>query len=218
MKKTIILFSILCLPFLASAQSKFNFQVTGGYSISGDWNVNGYNIDLSINRKIGKFFSLGFYYDVSAVNNYIPQINQTGEYYTVPPALDRYILSNSTSDFSQIMDNFSSLGVKTNFDINIAKKFKAGFYAGMGITKRVESSLFLSELTFTNGELTGYKMASWHTDATELSFRYGFKLTYELSQRINLIFQAGHNTSKYKKYEFNTTTYDKANLGIALKF
>jgi len=32
------------------AQTKYNFQVTGGYSASVAWNVNGFNIDFSLNR------------------------------------------------------------------------------------------------------------------------------------------------------------------------
>jgi len=97
-------------------------------------------------------------------------------------------------NFSQDINNFTSVGIKTNFDFKIAKKFRLGFYVGTGITKRVQSHFFLESWTITGG-----------------------KLTYVLSQRINFVFQAGHNTSKYKKYPFDTTIYDKVNLGVALK-
>ncbi len=207
------------------AQSKYNFQVTGGYAFS-ESKTTGYNIDLSFNRKIWDVISLGVYYDVSAVNNYITKISQTGggggyTNYFIPPALDKYIRSFSQSqamNFSQDIDNFTSIGLKTNFDFKIAKKFRLGFYVGVGITKRVQSHFFLESWTITGNKLTSYKPASQFIDATELSFRYGIKLTYELSHRINFVFQAGHNTSEYKKYPFNTTIYDKANLGVAYKF
>lgn len=207
------------------AQSKYSFQVTGGYAFS-ESKTNGYNIDLSFNRKIWDVISLGVYYDVSAVNNYITKISQTnggGGYtnYFIPPALDNYIRSFSQSqamNFSQDMDNFTSIGLKTNFDFKIAKKFRLGFYVGVGITKRVQSHFFLESWTISGNKLTAYKPASQFIDATELSFRYGIKLTYQLSHRINFVFQAGHNTSKFRKYPFNTTIYDKANLGVAYKF
>ena len=207
------------------AQSKWNFQVTGGYAFS-ESKTNGYNIDLSVNRKIWDVISLGIYYGVSAVNNYITKISQTGggggyTNYFIPPALDEYIRSFTQSqalNFSQDIDNFTSVGIKTNFDFKISKKFRLGFYIGMGITKRVQSHFFLESWTITGGKLTSYKPASQFIDATELSFRYGIKLTYELSHRINFVFQAGHNTSKFKKYAFNTTIYEKVNLGVALKF
>ena len=209
----------------AFAQSKYSFQVTAGYAFS-ESNTNGYNIDLSFNRKIWNIISLGVYYDVSAVNNYITKISQTGggggyTNYFIPPALDKYIRSFSQSqamNFSQDIDNFTSIGLKTNFDFKIAKKFRLGFYVGVGITKRVQSHFFLESWTITGNKLTDYKPASQFIDATELSFRYGIKLTYELSHRRNSIFQAGHNASKYKKHPFNTTIYNKANLGAALKF
>ena len=209
------------------SQSKYNFQVTSGYSyLFSEIKTKGYNMDLSINRKVWSVISIGIYYDVSAVNNYISKISQTignGGYTNdfIPPALDKYIRSFSHSQaaaFSQDMDNFTSIGIKTNFDFKMSKKFKAGFYVGMGITKRVQSHFFLETWTITGNKLTDYKPASQFIDATELSFRYGIKLTYEFSHRINFVFQAGHNTSKFKKYPFNTTIYDKANLGIALKF
>ena len=207
------------------AQSRYSFQVTGGYAFS-ESKTNGYNIDLSFIRKLWDVISLGISYDVSAVNNYITKITQTvvGGGYTnffIPPALDKYIRSFSqlqALNFSQDIDNFTSVGIKTNFDFKIAKKFKIGFYVGMGITKRVQSHFFLESWTITGGKLTSYKPASQFIDATELSFRYGIKLTYELSHRINFVFQAGHNTSKYKKYPYNTTIYNKVNLGVALKF
>ncbi len=221
---------MLTLVFLflgngAFAQSKYSFQVTTGYAFSEN-KTTGYNIDLSINRKVWDVISIGVYYDVSAVNNYITKISQTGggggyTNYFIPPALDKYIRSFSQSqamNFSQDIDNFTSIGLKTNFDFKIAKKFRLGFYVGVGITKRVQSHFFLESWTITGNKLTAYKPASQFIDATELSFRYGIKLTYELSQRINFVFQAGHNTSEYKKYPFNTTIYDKANLGVALKF
>lgn len=58
------------------AQSKYNFQITGGYSVS-ESKTNGYNIDLSVSRKVWDVISFGIYYDVSAVNNYITKISQT---------------------------------------------------------------------------------------------------------------------------------------------
>lgn len=204
------------------AQSRYNFQVSGGYAFSEN-KTNGYNIDFSVNRKIWDIISLGVYYDLSVVNNYIPQISQTngGEGYTnyfIPPALDKYIRSQQDMGFSQDLDNFSSIGIKTNFDFKMSKKLRAGFYVGMGMTKRVESHFFIASWTTTGNTLTAYTPATEFIDATELSYRYGIKLTYELSHRINFVFQAGHNTSKFKKYPFLATTYDKVNLGVALKF
>lgn len=204
---------------------KYSFQVTGGYSISEDWAVNGYNIDLSLNRHIWRFLSVGLYYDVSSVNNYIPEISQSDEghanKYFIPLALDRYIKSltdNQAFAFNQTMDVFRSFGFKTNFDFKISSKFNLGFYFGIGLTKRSVSSMFLSVFTVTNNRVTDYIPASQYVYATELSFRYGIKFTYVLSPRINFVLQAGHNTSKFKKYPYNETTYEKANMGIVFKF
>ena len=206
------------------AQSKYNFQLTGGYSASEAWDVNGFNIDFSLNRHIWHFISLGLYYDVSVVNNYMPEISQTlgaQNKYFIPSALDQYIMSLNdaeATDFNQVMDIFQSFGLKTNFDFKISPKIYVGFYFGVGLTKRLESVLFLSEWTVTNNKVTSYIPASQYVDATEMSFRYGLKFTYVLSQRINIVLQAGHNTSKFKKYPFNETTYEKVNVGVIFKF
>lgn len=203
---------------------KYSFQVTGGYSVSEAWDVNGFNIDVSLNRHIWRFISLGLYYDVSGVNNYMPEISQTlgaQNKYFIPPALDQYIKSLTFSqalNFNQVMDVFRSFGLKTNFDFKISPNFYLGFYFGIGLTKRSVSTLFLAEFTVTNNKVTDYIPASQDVYATEMSFRYGIKLTYVLSQRINFVLQAGHNTSKFKKYPFNETTYEKANVGIVFKF
>lgn len=224
---------VLALVFLSMGKSvfaqspvmpKYSFQLTGGYSISEAWDVNGFNIDFSLNRHIWRFISLGLYYDVSVVNNYMPEISQTASgqsKYFISHALDQYIMSLNDSqalDFNQVMDIFQSFGLKTNFDFKISPKIYLGFYFGVGLTKRLESVLFLSEWTVTYNKVTGYIPASQYVDATEMSFRYGLKFTYVLSQRINIVLQAGHNTSKFKKYPFNETTYEKVNVGMVFKF
>ncbi len=204
--------------------AKYSFQVTGGYSVSEAWDINGFNVDVSLNRHIWSFISLGLYYDVSGVNNYIPEISQTTglhDEYFIPPALDHYIKSLTPSQawsFNQVMDVFRSFGLKTNFDFKLSPKIYLGFYFGIGLTKRSESSLFLSVMIVTNDKVTDYILASQYVYATEMSFRYGLKLTYVLSQRINLVLQSGHNTSKFKKHPFNETTYEKGNVGVVFKF
>ncbi len=47
----------LALVFLflgnrATAKSRYNLQITGGYSISDEWDMNGYNVDLRDCNKI----------------------------------------------------------------------------------------------------------------------------------------------------------------------
>ncbi len=220
---------VLALIFLflgngASAQSKYDLQVTGGYSVSDQWNLNGYNVDLSVNRNIWSVISLGVYLDYDNVDNLIPEVNGNGSNYSgnfIPTALDAYIKSLSWGEamsFSQDQVNFLSYGIKTNFDFKIYKKFKMGFYVGMGFTTRKWASLFLvSSSVDTNGKIVDYTPGTIFLKTTEFSWRYGVKFTYNISQRMNIVLQAGHNASNIKKYSTGYTTYVKANLGIAIK-
>lgn len=220
---------MLTLVFLflgngAFAQSKYDLQVTGGYSFSDQWDMNGYNIDLSVNRNIWSVISIGLYLDYDNVDNLIPEVNGNGSNYSgnfIPYTLDAYIKSLTGGEaigFSQDMANFLSYGVKTNFDFKIFKKFKMGFNVGVGLTTRKWASLILSTFsTGTNGKVEDYTPATIFLKTTEFSWRYDIKFTYNLSQRINAVLQIGHNASSFKKYSTGYTTYLKANIGIAVK-
>ncbi len=207
------------------SQSKYNFQVTGGYSISDQqWNMNGYNIAMSLNRKIWDVISFGLYVDYDNVNNLNPAFNGNGNSYSgdfIPPALDRYLRSLSTWQamaFSQDVASFLSYGIKTNFDFKISKKLKMGFGLGAGLTNREWASFFLaSDSTGSNGKVVAYTPASLFLKTTEFSWRYEFKFTYKLSKRMDLILLFGHNASHFKKYATGFTTYEKLNLGIGIK-
>ncbi len=230
--RVIALLSLILISFAEQSfsQTKWNFQVSSGYAISQGW-TQGYNIDFSINRKIWNVISVGFYYDVTEVNNFIPEISQSpgepgsGYYsnanYFISPDLNKYILSLPASEafmFEQSLYNFMSFGLKTNFDFKIAKNFKLGFYVGTGITKRIISDFFLSEISSLDNKIIDYVPGIQYVYATELSFRYGLKLTYDISKKINFLIQIGHNTSKFKKHPYSATTYDKANIGVSYKF
>ena len=207
------------------AQSRYNFQVTGGYTVSDQqWNMNGYNIDLSLNRKVWDVISLGLYVDYVNVDNLTPAFNGNGNSYNdnfIPPALDSYIKSlylRQAMDFSQDMASFLSYGIKTNFDFKISKKLKMGFGLGAGLTTRKWASFFLaSDSTGSNGKVVAYTPASLFLKTTEFSWRYEFKFTYDLSKKIDIILLYGHNASHFKKYAVGFTTYEKLNLGIGIK-
>ncbi len=220
---------VLALIFLflgngAFAQSKYDLQVTGGYSVSDSWDMNGYNFDISVNRNIWSVISIGAYLDYDNVDNLIPEVNGNGSNYSgnfIPFTLDSYIKSLSQGEamfFSQDQANFLSYGIKTNFDFKIFRKFKIGFYVGIGLTTRKWASLFLiSSDTDANGNITAYTLGTIFLKTTEFSWRYGFKFTYNISKRINVILQIGHNASDFNKYSTGFTTYTKANLGVAIK-
>jgi len=210
------------------AQSKYNLQITGGYAVSEDWDVNGSNLDLSLSRKIWSVISMGIYYDQTNVDNLKTKFNANGARqnangFFIPPALDQYIKSSDFPGFysgwSQNISNFKSLGFQTNFDFKMSSKFKAGFYVGLGLTQRKTTSMILSEAVFDNttGLIIDYTPASLFLKATEFSSRYGLKFSYTLSPKFNLILQAGHNTSSFKKYSYGRTAYTIMNLGVAFK-
>ncbi len=211
--------------FPALSQSKYNLQVTGGYAISDSWDVNGYNVGVSVNRKIWSVISAGIYFDNSSVDNLIPEMNSDGARHNekfVPPALDNYIRSLDYTEalaFSQRVLNFMSFGGQVSFDFKISKCFKLGFYGGMGMTTRKESHFFLSDFQYDyeKNKLVDYTPITLFLKASELSFRYGMKFTFVLSDRFNLVLQVAHNASKYKKYPFGNTTYSHANLGVEIK-
>ncbi len=207
----------------AFAQSKYNLQITGGYAISDQYfDVNGYNIDISVNRKIWDVISGGVYLDYTNVDNLIPEVNSNGSNYDgdfIPTPLKNYLISLSPGElmtFSQDMTNFLSYGIKINFDFKISRKFKLGFYGGMGLTTRKLASLFVASYDYSSGSYQNINFASIYLKTTEFSLRWGVKFTYALSQKLHLILQIGDNNSKYKKYATGFTTYQKANLGIAL--
>ncbi len=221
---------VLALAFLfigngLMAQSKYDLQVTGGYAISDqNLNMNGYNVDISVNRNIWSVISIGVYLDYTNVDNLIPEVNGNGSNYSgnfIPYAYDAYLKSLTWGEalgFSQDMANFLSYGVKTNFDFKISRKFKMGFSLGMGLTTRKWASLILSNFsTGANGKVTDYTPATIFLKVTEFSWRYGFKFSYALSKRINVILLLGHNASDFKEYSTGFTTYTKANLGMAIK-
>jgi len=206
------------------AQSKYDLQVTGGYAISDmEPNMNGYNVDVSVNRHIWSVISLGVYLDYTNVDNLIPEVNGDGSNYGdnfIPFALDSYIKSLTLSEafsFSQDQANFLSYGIKTNFDFKISKKFKIGFGIGMGLTTRKSASLFLYYFNPKPDGSVDYKLATLFLKATEFSWRYGFNFTYQLSERINAVIQLGHNASNFEKHPTGFTTYIKGNIGIAVK-
>ncbi len=208
------------------AQSKYNFQVTGGYTVSDQqWNMNGYNVDMSLNRKVWDVISFGLYVDYDNVDDLIPQVNGDGSNYRggdfIPPALDTYIKSLyqwQAMNFSQDMASFLSYGIKTNFDFKISKKLKMGFGLGAGLTTRKWASFFLASFNSDqNGKVVDYNPATIFLKTTEFSWRYEFKFTYDLSKRIDLILLYGHNASHFKKYAVGFTTYEKLNLGIGIK-
>ncbi len=207
------------------AQSKYNFQVTSGYTVSDQQlNMNGYNVDLSLNRKVWDVISFGLYVDYDNVNNLIPAFNGNGNSYSgdfIPPALDTYLRSLSlwqAMAFSQDMVSFLSYGIKTDFDFKISKKLKMGFGLGAGLTTRKWASFFLaSDSTGSNGKVVAYTPASLFLKTTEFSWRYEFKVTYDLSKKIDIILLYGHNASHFKKYATGFTTYEKLNLGVGIK-
>ena len=207
------------------SQSKYNFQVTGGYTVSDlKWNMNGYNINLSLNRKVWDVISLGLYVDYVNVDNLIPEVNGTGNSYNnnfIPPDFDSYLKSLSgwqAMNFSQDMASFLSYGIKTNFNFKISKKIKMGFGLGAGLTTRKWASFFLaSDSTGSNGKVVAYTPASLFLKTTEFSWRYEFKFTYDLSKKIDIILLYGHNASHFKKYAVGFTTYEKLNLGVGFR-
>ncbi len=220
---------VLALVFLllgntAFAQSKYDFQVTGGYTISDhEFDMNGYNVDISVNRKIWDVISGGIYLDYANVDNLIPEVNGNGSSYSgnyIPPTLKNYLISLSPYDlmtFSQNMTNFLSYGVKINLDFKVSRKFKLGFYGGMGLTTRKWASYFVSTFRGTTNHYESIQLSTIFLKTTEFSLRWGIKFTYGLSRKINLVLQLGDNNSKYKKYSTGFTTYQKANLGVAIK-
>jgi len=220
---------VLALIFLflgnrASAQSKYDLQVTGGYAVSDDWDVNGYNVDISVNRNIWDVISAGLYLDYTNVDNLIPEVNGNGSNYSgnfIPTALDTYIRSltqGQAMTFSQDQVNFLSYGIKTTFDFKIYKKFKMGFNVGIGLTTRKWASLFLASTSYSaDGKIVDYTPGTIFLKTTEFSWRYDIRFTYNISQRMNIVLQLGHNASDIKKYSTGYTTYLKANLGIAIK-
>ncbi|MCF6214532.1 MAG: hypothetical protein L3J45_10975 [Flavobacteriaceae bacterium] len=220
--------TLLLLGNKGMAQSKYNLQITKGYAVSEDWDVNGSNLDLSVSRKIWSVISVGLYYDLTNVDNLKTKYNSNGARqnangFFIPPALDQYIKSSDFPGFfsgwEQNISNFKSFGFKTNFDFKVSSKFKAGFYVGLGLTQRKIVSMFLSDAVIddTTGLIIDYTPASLFLKTTEFSSRYGLKFSYVLSPKFNLILQAGHNTSSFKKYSYGKTAYTIMNLGVAFK-
>ena len=219
--------TLLLLNNKGMAQSKYNLQITNGYAVSEDLDVNGSNLDLSINRIIWSVISMGIYYDQSNVDNLKTKFNANGSRDTngffISPALDQYIKSSDFpgyfSGWSQNISNFKSFGFKTNFDFKMSQKFKAGFYMGLGLTQRKIATMILSDAVIENttGLIIDYTPASKNLKVTEFSSRYGLKFSYVLSPKFNLILQTGHNTSSFKKYSYGQTAYTKINLGLAFK-
>lgn len=221
---------VLALAFLfigngLMAQSKYDLQVTGGYAISDqNLSMNGYNVDISVNRNVWSVISLGVYWDYTNVDNLIPEVNGNGSNYSgnfIPYTYDAYLKSLTGGEalgFSQDMANFISYGIKANFDFKITRKFKMGFSLGMGLTTRKWASLFLSDFsTGANGKVTDYTPATIFLKVTEFSWRYDFNFNYQLSKSINAVLQLGNNASDFTKYSTGFTTYLKANIGIAVK-
>jgi len=220
--------TLLLLGNKGRAQTKYSLQITGGYAVSEDANVNGSNLDLSISRKIWRIISIGLYYDLTNVDNLKTKYNSNGirqnaNGFFIPPVLDQYIKSSDFPGFysgwSQNISNFKSLGFKTNFDFKITQKFNAGFYVGLGVTQRKIASMILSDAVIDNatGLIIDYTPASLFLKATEFSSRYGLKFSYVLSPKFNLVLQAGHNTSSFKNFTYGRTAYTIINLGLAFK-
>jgi len=118
---------VLALVFLffgngAFAQSKYNLQVTGGYTITDMTPANhGYNFDISFNRNIWSVISAGVYVDYTNTDNLIPEVNGNGSNYNgnfIPYTLDAYIKTLTWQDaatFSQDQSGFLSLRHKNQF-------------------------------------------------------------------------------------------------------
>ncbi len=156
---------------------------------------------LSVNRNVWSVISFGLYLDYDNVDNLIPEVNGNGSNYSgnfIPTTLDAYIRAGNRG-FSQDMANFLSYGIKTNFDFKISKKFKMGFGLGMGLTTRKWASYFLSSDSTYDGKIVTYNMSTIFLKTTEFSWRYDIKFTYDLSKRMDIILQFGHNASDFNK-------------------
>lgn len=217
--------TLLLLGNKGKAQAKYSLQITKGYAVSEDANVNGTNIEISISRPLWKFISIGIYNDYSSVDNLQTKFNSSGSRqnkFFIPPKLDAYIKSLTVLEvysFDQKEVSFSSLGLETVFKFKVFKKFETRFYLGMGITQRKLSAMFLSDFKYnlTTNKIIEYTPATIFIKATELSFRYGVMFDYKLSQKLYIVLQVGNNTSSFRKYNTGNTNYAKANLGVSIK-
>jgi len=126
--------TLLLLGNKGRAQTKYSLQITGGYAVSEDANVNGTNIELSISRPLWEFISIGIYNDYSSVDNLQTKFNSNGSRqnkFFIPPKLDIYIKSLTASDaynFDQKEVSFSSLGLETAFKIKVSSKIEKNSY------------------------------------------------------------------------------------------
>jgi len=217
--------TLLLLGNKGRAQTKYSLQITKGYAVSEDANVNGTNIEISISSPLWKFISIGIYNDYSSVDNLQTKFNSSGSRknkFFIPPKLDAYIKSLTASKafaFDQKEVSFSSLGIETAFKLKVFKKFETKFYLGMGITQRKYSAMFLSDFKYnlTTDKIIEYTPATIFIKATELSFRYGIMFVYKFSQKLNFILQIGKNASSFRKYNTGNTNYFKANIGLSIK-